>query len=180
MDPPPGFVAKGQENYVCRLKKSLNGLKQSPRAWFDRFSKVVIRHVFTRCHADHAVFVKRRAKKVVILVVYVDDVVVTGDDDSEISNLKSFLKTEFEIKDLGLLKYFLGIEMARSRCGIAISQRKYILDLLKETRKQGAKPVDTPIEQNHGLHIESGELLKRKKTLSKVGGKVDLSHHYKT
>ena len=70
--------------------------------------------------------------KVVIIVVYVDDIVVIGDDGGEISGLKSFLKKEFEIKDLGLLKYFLGIEVAMSRSGIVISQRKYILNLLEK------------------------------------------------
>jgi hypothetical protein len=66
--------------------------------------------------------------------VYVDDIVLTGNDDGEIQNLKHLLANEFEIKDLGSLKYFLGIEVARSKHDIFISQRKYILDLLKETR----------------------------------------------
>eukprot|EP00268_Persea_americana_P014452 TRINITY_DN16432_c2_g1_i1.p1 TRINITY_DN16432_c2_g1~~TRINITY_DN16432_c2_g1_i1.p1 ORF type:complete len:126 (+),score=19.02 TRINITY_DN16432_c2_g1_i1:432-809(+) len=79
---------------------------------------------------------------------------------------------EFEIKYLGLLKDFLGIEEAISRSGIVISQRKYILDLLKETEKLGAKPVDTPIEQNRGLHIGSGELLEDKRLYQRLVGKL--------
>lgn len=97
--------------------------------------------------------------KVVILVVYVDDIVVTRNDVDEISKLKDFQRMEFEIKGLGWLKYFLGIEDARSKIRIVISQRKYVLDLLEETEKLGVKPADTPIEKNHNLHLECGELL---------------------
>ena len=87
--------------------------------------------------------------KVVIFVVYVDDIVVTGNDGDEINKLKEFLRTEFEIKDLGTLKYFLGIEVARLTSGIIISQQKYTLDLLEEMGKLGVKHVDKPLEQNH-------------------------------
>ena len=104
MDPSPGFVVKEHENKVCILKKSLYGLKQSPQAWFERFSRTMIKFGITRCHADHTIFVKGKNMKVVIPVVYVDDIVVIGDDDVEISILKCFLITKFEIKYLGLLK----------------------------------------------------------------------------
>lgn len=104
-------------------------------------------------------FVNRKVLSIVILVIYVDDIVVTGNDGDEIVNLKAYMQSEFEVKDLGALRYFLGIEVARSKQGIAISQRNYTLDLLKETGKLGAKPVDTPIEQNHGLHSQCGDLL---------------------
>lgn len=132
-------------------KKSLYGLKQSPRAWFELFSRVVLKYRFRRCYADHTVFVKRRNMKMVILVVYVDDIVVTGSDIDEISKLKDLLK-EFDIKDLRLLKYFLGIEVARSKAGIVISQRKYTLDLLVETGKLGRsqqKPHWSMITTSH-------------------------------
>ena len=72
-----------------------------------------------------------------------DDIVVTGDDLQGMEALKRCLLQEFEIKELGKLKYFLGIEVAHSRHGIFISQQKYVLDLLIETGKLGCKPVDT-------------------------------------
>lgn len=81
----------------------------------------------------------------VILVVYVDDIVVTGNDGDEINSLKAYLRTEFEIEELGTLTYFLGIEVGWSKKGIVISQHKYTMDLLEETGKLGAKPADTPI-----------------------------------
>jgi hypothetical protein len=75
--------------------------------------------------------------------------IVTGDDTDEIKKLQKCLSTEFEMKDLGGLKYFLGIEVARTKDGIYLSQRKYILDLLSETGMLECKPVESPIVQNH-------------------------------
>ena len=75
--------------------------------------------------------------KIVILIVYVDDIILTGDDIEEMSRLKQSLAKEFEIKDLGQLRYFLGMEVARSNKGIIMSQRKYILNLLNKTGMSG-------------------------------------------
>jgi len=77
--------------------------------------------------------------------------IITGDDSEEISRLQKQLATEFEMKNLGGLKYFLGIEVARSKQGIFLSQRKYILDLLSEVGLLECKPADTPIAQNTSL-----------------------------
>lgn len=110
MEPPSGINANGK---VCKLKRALYGLKQSPRAWFGRFSKFMKEIGYKQSDADHTRFVKKRSKKVTILIVYVDDMVVTGSDDEEINKLQQILATEFELKDLGNLKYFLGIEVAR-------------------------------------------------------------------
>ena len=82
------------------------------------------------------------------LLVYVDDIIVTGNDFEEQKQLKENLYKAFEITDLGVLKYFLGIEVAYSKVGIFLSQRKYILDLLQETRLLGGKGAGTPIESN--------------------------------
>jgi hypothetical protein len=93
-----------------------------------------------------------------ILIVYVDDIIITGNNYKEIEKLKQHLAKEFEVKDLGLLRYFLGIEVSRSAKGIYLSQRKYILDLLSETGMIGCHPASSPIETNHQLSKE-GELL---------------------
>ncbi|KAL0550799.1 hypothetical protein IC582_009862 [Cucumis melo] len=132
MSPPPGFEAQfGQQ--VCKLQKSLYGLKQSPRAWFDRFTTFVKSQWYSQGHSDHTLFTKAsKTGKIAILIVYVDDIVLTRDDQTEISQLKQRMGDEFEIKDLGNLKYFLGMEVARSKEGISVSQRKYTLDLLTE------------------------------------------------
>ena len=136
MDVPPGFSSHITEGKVCKLKKTLYGLKQSPRAWFGRFHSAMIKFGFKQTNSDHTMFVKRQRGKITLLIVYVDDIIVTGDDEDEINSIKKRLATEFEVKDLGLLRYFLGIEVARSSYGIVLSQRKYVLNLLSDTGMQ--------------------------------------------
>ena len=89
--------------------------------------------------------------RVTILLVYVDAIILIGDDVEEMERLMKGLASEFEIKDLGLLKYFLGMEVTRSKKGIVVSKKKYIIDLLKETSKNGCKPSETPIDANWKL-----------------------------
>ena len=91
------------------------------------------------------------------MLVYVDDLIITRNDLEEIRKIKSQLKENFDIKDLGKLKYFLGIEIAHSSKGLFLSQRKYTLDLLKETGKLGIKPANTPTDTNNKLSPESDE-----------------------
>ena len=111
---------------------------------------------YEQSNSDHTLFLKKREGKITCLIIYVDDMILTGDDEEEISKLRKNLFAEFEMKDLRLLKYFLGIEVLRSKKGIFISQRKYVLDLLTETGLLDFKPADTPMVQNHGLQIVEG------------------------
>lgn len=150
MDLPPGFGMNLKGKKVCKLKKALYGLKQSPRAWFGRFSKVMMTVGYKQSQGDHTLFIKHSASGgVTALLVYVDDIIVTGNDLEERKALRQYLKTEFDIKELGKRKSFLGIEVARSSKGIFFSQQKYILDLLQERGKTA--PADTPIDPNHKL-----------------------------
>ena len=130
MEAPPGFSEEFEQGKVCKLKKTLYGLKQSPRAWFGRFTEVMKKYGYQRSNSDHTLFIKRRKEKITCLIIYVDDMIITGDDVEEILQLKEHLATEFEMKNLGDLKYFLGIKVLRSGKGIFISQHKYVLDLL--------------------------------------------------
>ena len=105
----------------------------------------MLRVGYHQIQADHTLFIKYSTQgKITALIVYVDDIVLTGNDMTEIMNLKRYLAKEFEIKDFGDLRYFLGIEIAKSKNGIFIFQRKYVLDLLMETGILGCKPIDTP------------------------------------
>ncbi|KAA0063166.1 Beta-galactosidase [Cucumis melo var. makuwa] len=177
MSPPPGFEAQfGQQ--VCKLQKSLYGLKQSPRAWFDRFTTFVKSQGYSQGHSDHTLFTKAsKTGKIAILIVYVDGIVLTGDDQTEISQLKQRMGDEFEIKDLGNLKYFLGMEVARSKEGISVSQRKDTLDLLTETGMLGCRPADTPIEFNCKLGNSDDQVPVDKEQYQRLVGKlIYLSH----
>lgn len=161
MDQPPGFTIPGNSRFVCRLNRSLYGLKQSPRAWFGRFSSALIQFGMTRCEADHSVFFLHSSNgQHIFLVVYVDDIVIIGDDTDGIQRLKTHLFKNFQTKDLGPLRYFLGIEVAQSSSGIAINQLKYALDILTETGMLDCRPIDTPMDPNVKLLPGQGELLK--------------------
>jgi len=109
------------------------------------------KHGFSQSNSDYTLFLKINGAKTVALIIYVDDIIVTGNDEEGISELQRYLASEFEIKDLGGLKYFLGIEVYRSKLGIFLSQRKYVLALLAETGMLDCKLVDTPIVQSHCL-----------------------------
>jgi len=136
---------------VCRLRKSLYGLKQPLRDWFAKFGSVIKKFGMTRSEADHSVFYRHSNAGCIYLVVYVDDIVLTGSDHHGISQLKQHICHNFQTKDLGKLRYFLRIEVAQSNNGIVISQIKYALDLLKETRLMNSKSVDTPMDPNAKL-----------------------------
>ncbi|KAH9783645.1 hypothetical protein KPL71_009401 [Citrus sinensis] len=159
MDLPPGCSGPERLNQkVCKLKKSLYGLKQSPRAWFGKFTKAMVRFGYNQSNSDHTLFIKKRQGKITALIVYVDDMVVTSNDEEETEALQKYLSREFEMKDLGALKYFLGIEVSRSKGGIFLSQRKYALDLLHETGMTACQPIDTPIEEGLKFCITSDQV----------------------
>ena len=158
-DQPPSFVVQGESSgLVCRLHKSLYGLKQSPRAWFGKFSSVVQQFGMSRSEVDHSVFYRHSSAGCIYLIVYVDDIVLTGSDNLGISLLKQHLCRHFQTKDLGKLRYFLGIEVAQSNSGIVISQRKYALDILEETGLMSSKAVETPMDPNIKLLPKQGSL----------------------
>lgn len=108
---------------------------------------------YKQAQADYTLFIKRQGPKMTALIMYVDDIVVTGNDEDEVKHLKSSLTKEFEIKNLGFLWYFLGIEVATLNKNIFLSQWKYVLDLLKESGMEGCKPCATPIEVNHKMVV---------------------------
>lgn len=106
------------------------------------------------CQMDHLVFHLHIDARYV-LFVYVDDIVITGDDSGGITRLKQFLQQHYNTKDLGKIRYFLGIEVARSKLGINLSQRKYVLDILEETGLLGAHLVDTHMDPNKVAVMEA-------------------------
>ena len=121
MDQPPGFVAYGEIRKVFHLPKSLYDLKHSPHSWFDKFSQTVEEFDMQKSKSGHSVFYRNSNSGIILLVVYVDDIVIIRSDSKGISSLKSFLQSHFHTKDLGMLRYFLGIEVMRNKHVIFLS-----------------------------------------------------------
>ncbi|CAN0839525.1 Retrovirus-related Pol polyprotein from transposon TNT 1-94 [Linum grandiflorum] len=158
MECPPGFDKQSQD-VVCRLRRSLYGLKQAPRAWFDKFTQIIFRYGFVQSANDPSLFLRRTSRGITALLIYVDDMVLTGDDSLGISEAKQWLHSHFNLKDLGTLSYFLGLEISRSDRGIFVSQRKYLADLLDAAGFSTCTPVVTPMELNLRLSRDHGDPL---------------------
>ena len=148
MEKLEGFIDKGNDQLVCKLKKSLYGLKQAPRQWYRKFDSFMTDHGYSRTTSDHCVFVKKYPNgNFIILLLYVDDILIVGQDMSKISKLKSELSKSFAMKDLGLAKQILGLRIVRGRSLglIWLSQGKYIKKVLESFNMDKAKPINCPL-----------------------------------
>ena len=168
---PPGF-SHSDPKKVCRLRKSLYGLRQAPRCWFAKLSQALFKFGFEQSYSDYSLFTYSRNGTEIRVLVYVDDLVIACNNSDKLTKFKAYLGKCFHMKDLGKLKYFLGIEVARSAEGIYISQRKYVLDIIAETGLLGSKPVSTPMEQNHKLASDDGPLLSDPKKYRRLVGRL--------
>uniref|UniRef100_A0A2N9I3R3 Reverse transcriptase Ty1/copia-type domain-containing protein n=1 Tax=Fagus sylvatica TaxID=28930 RepID=A0A2N9I3R3_FAGSY len=183
MEQPPGFSSSIFPNHVCRLHKALYGLKQAPRAWFDRFSSFLLRLGFTCSTADSSLFIFRSEDSILLLLVYVDDIIVTSNKQALLSRLVSRLSSEFSMKDLGPLHYFLSIEVLPFSGGLFLSQQKYARDLIARSSMSGCNPIGTPLAQKHNLRRDDPILVDATNYRSIVGAlqyitltRPDLTH----
>ena len=144
MQQPPRYVDSAHPNYVCRLHKSLYGLKQVLRAWFEKFASHILYLGFTASMADSSLFVFYSAKTIIYLLLYVDDIIITGNDSFQIQNLITTLGQVFELKDLGSLNYFLGIQITKFSYGLTLTRSKYASDVLHRFHMENSKPTKTP------------------------------------
>ncbi|KAM7502462.1 hypothetical protein LguiB_001366 [Lonicera macranthoides] len=151
VDQPLGYIRRGEEEKVYKLKKALYGLKQAPRAWYSRIEAYFVKEGFERCQHEHTLFVKKEGGtkgggiKILIVSLYVDDLIFTGNNTYMIEGLKTSMMNEFEMTDLGRMKYFLGVEVIQKSEGIYLSQRKYARELLERFGLQNGNPVKNPI-----------------------------------
>ena len=127
---------------------------------------------FVQSKSDYALFVHSKGSKFTALLVYVDDILITGNDAQCVADLKELLDTKFGIKDLGALRYFLGLEVARSDKGITLNQRKYALEVLIDSGMMGCKPMKTPMEQHLRLSKDEGELIDDHSQYRRLIGKL--------
>lgn len=168
---PPGFKSSSP-NQVCKLRKSLYGLRQAPRCWFAKLSTALKNFGFKQNYSDYSLFTLQRGSSIVYVLVYVDDLIIGGNDSDLISKFKDYLNRTFHMKDLGVLKYFLGIEVSRNKDGIYLSQQKYALDIINECGLLGCKPIDTPMEQNHTLARDKGEFFSEPSKYRRLIGRL--------
>lgn len=122
-----------------------------------KFSSTLLDLGFTKSHADHTLFVRNVDGKYMAVLVYVDDIIIASNDDALVDQLKEDLKQAFKLRDLGALKYFLGLEIARNSTGIIVNQRRYTLELLEETGMLACKPSNVPMDPSVKLCMDSDE-----------------------
>ena len=155
MDQPTGFVKEGHEHKVCKLLKSIYGLKQSSRQWYIRFHEVVLSNGFTMIDEDNCVYTKRSKGKFVIMSLYVDDILIAGNDKEFVMEIKAWLSSNFEMKDMGEAAYILGVKISRncSKKLLSLSQETYIKKVLERFSMQDCKAIDTPVSKCDALSL---------------------------
>jgi hypothetical protein len=140
-------VIHEKESHVCRLKKALYGLKQAPRAWYEKIDGYLMSLGFSKSVADPNLYYNIVGDEWLILVLYVDDLFLTG-STSLIVECKRALASEFEMKDLGMMHYFLGLEVWQRTDEIFPSQGKYTVEILKKFRMTDCRSMPTPMVMN--------------------------------
>nr|GEW67573.1 retrovirus-related Pol polyprotein from transposon TNT 1-94 [Tanacetum cinerariifolium] len=159
-----GYVRKGDNiqdsklstSKVCKLKKSLYGLNQAPRQWFAKLSNALLSFGYKQSKADYSLFTKTNAEGFTAVLVYVDDLMITGSDSTQIDLLKSQLRSQFYMKDLGALHYFWGLEVTKADFGLFVAQKKYTLEMLQDDGVLNSRPYKLPMDPNLKLHADVG------------------------
>jgi len=146
IDQPPGYVKLGAEDKVYKLKKALYGLKQAPRAWYSRIEAYFLREGFQKCPHEHTFFVKTENGKMLIVCLYVDNLIYTGNNYAMFEKFKESMMIEFEMTDLRMMHYYLGLEVVQSTTCIFISQKKYVQEILERFQMNNCNSVGTPTE----------------------------------
>jgi len=149
MEQPPSFVT--DSNMVCRLKKSLYGLRQAPQPWYAKIGSFFLRLGFKRSEFDHSLYVLHTNRNTLIVVLCVDDNFITGNNIDLILRLKKQLSHSFDMTDLGTMHYFLGLQVLPLCDGFFISQSKYVMDLSKCFNMADCKPCATPFQSRVNL-----------------------------
>lgn len=166
---PPGFIV-GDGGKVLKLKKALYGLKQAPRAWNAKLDKELLALGFVRSKLDHAVYRRSKENSFLIVGVYVDDLIISGPDVDDIKMFKSEMKKKFNMSDLGLLSYYLGIEVKQDPSGITLCQSSYAAKIIDMAGMSNCNSSDTPMECRLKLSKKNeGELLNPTEYRSIIG-----------
>nr|GEX46897.1 zinc finger, CCHC-type [Tanacetum cinerariifolium] len=155
---PQGFIMPENENKVCKLIKSLYGLKLAPKKWHQKFNEVVLSNGYLLNQADKCVYSKfDESSKGVIICLYVDDMLIFGTDQVQVDLTKKFLSIKFSMKDMGEVDVIFGIRIKHESNGIAISQSHYIEKVLKKFNYYDCTPVSTPMDTSEKLMPNNGQ-----------------------
>ncbi|KAL2237900.1 UNVERIFIED_CONTAM: Retrovirus-related Pol polyprotein from transposon RE2 [Sesamum indicum] len=182
MKPLEGYPV--QKGLVCKLQRSLYGLKQASRQWNVKLTAKLTDFGFTQSAYDHCFYTKKTDNGLLALLVYVDDIIVTTPSLELIQIVKDYLHSLFTIKDLGNARYFLGLEIARSSDGLYLAQTKYVRDIIKDTGMSAAKSIKTPFPLGLKLATTSGAPLSQPDQYRRLIGRLlylgftspDISH----
>ena len=145
VEQPRGYEIKNEEHKVYKLNKALYGLKQAPRAWFSRIESYFRNEGFKKEDSEQTLFTKVKQGKHLIISLYVDDLIYTGDDEKMMSEFIESIMKEFDMSDLGKMRYFLGIEVVQFDGGVFISQTKYVTEVLRRFGMEHSNPVENPM-----------------------------------
>ena len=127
IDQPVGFVKKGDKDKVLRLNKALYGLKQAPRAWYTRVDLYFQENGFLKCPYEPALYIKSNAKgDMLIVCLYVDDLIFTGNNPSMFDEFRKDMNSNFEMTDMGLMSFFLGLEIEQTGDGIFLDRKSVV------------------------------------------------------
>jgi len=156
VEQPAGFEIQGKEDKVYLLKKALYGLKQAPRAWYGRIDDYLTGVGFQKSLSEATLYVKSINNDVIIISLYVDDLLVTGSNTEQVEHFKLNMMEVFEMTDLGLMSFFLGMEILQGKDEIFICQKKYSMEILKKFHMESCKPTTTPMNQKDKFSKEDG------------------------
>ncbi|KAH0711345.1 hypothetical protein KY289_007304 [Solanum tuberosum] len=172
-----GFIKEGDETKVYKLKKVLYGLKQAPRARYSKTDGYFHKNGYIRSENEPTLYVKKKGNVFIIVCLYVDDIIYTSSSRFLLEEFKSQMMNEFEMSDMGLLHYFLGLQVHQTEKRIFLSQRKYARDLLNKFGMLNCKPAATPMNISEKLQqVNEEELTDAKRFRSLVGGLIYLTH----
>ncbi|XP_071916242.1 uncharacterized mitochondrial protein AtMg00810-like [Coffea arabica] len=156
VEQPKGFAVQEKENKVYHLKKALYGLKQAPRSWYSRIDAHLMNLGFEKSLSEFTLYIKKVDGEIVVISLYVDDLLVTGSSKELIDKFKKEMEDVFEMTDIGMMSFFLGMEIQQKQNEVFLCQQKYAKEVLKNFNMEGCKSTATPMNQKEKFCKEDG------------------------
>ncbi|WVZ63361.1 hypothetical protein U9M48_012998 [Paspalum notatum var. saurae] len=173
---PPGFENARFPDQVYKLRKALYGLKQAPRAWYARLKSFLLKSGFVMGSVDKALFLLSHGGDTLIVQIYVDDIIFGGSSHALVSSFAEQMSRELEMSLMGVLQFFLGLQIKQGPEGTFVHQTKYTRDILKKFEMGDSKPMTTPMSTNTALDAdEDGEAVDQKEFRGMIGSLLYLT-----